>query len=141
MKLEIVYHNDFIRVEVNEAKSYIQTTWLQQPTSQNFREQLKRVADIALAGQLTKALFDVRARAYLEIADQNWLIREIVPLFCEKTLWFAYVVSKTAYEIMDVHRIQEAIEKNKPLTEHLKIEIFLLPEEAEAWLLNSGNGY
>jgi hypothetical protein len=135
MELEIVYQSDFIRVEVNEEHFYIQATWLQQPTSRDFREQLKRVVEIALEKNLVKALFDVRAKAYLEIGDQNWLIREIVPQFSGRGLWFAYVVSLTAFEIMDIIRIQEAIQNNLQLKGHLKIEIFMLPKEAEAWLL------
>ena len=136
MKLKIVYKSDFISVAGNEEMSYLQASWLQQPTSESFREQLKRVVDMALANHITKALFDVRARAYLEIADQNWLVREIAPLFSGIKLRFAYVVSLSALAAMDIVQIQKSIEMNPQLKEHLNVKIFLLKEEAEEWLLS-----
>ena len=134
MQLEVIHQSDTMEVAIDAEQSYLQATWLQQPSSQSFREQLWFVADQALARKTTKALFDVRKRAYLEIADQNWLVREIVPLFAGRPLRFAYVVSETTLEAMDTYRIQVAIASNPQLSEQIKVELFLDPPEAQAWL-------
>ncbi|MDQ4139781.1 MAG: hypothetical protein M3142_04585, partial [Bacteroidota bacterium] len=62
LNLNLVYSNEFIRIEVNQNYGYLQTTWLQQPTSVCFREQLMRVVEVALNQNLSKALFDIRDR-------------------------------------------------------------------------------
>ncbi|RDC63599.1 hypothetical protein [Adhaeribacter pallidiroseus] len=84
MNLTLVFSNEYIKLEVDQELRFLQTTWLRQPTSSQFREQLQQVVDYALANNINKALFNVRQRAYLEMADQNWLTREIVPLFAQK---------------------------------------------------------
>jgi hypothetical protein len=136
MDLEAVYQSKYIQVAINPEQDYLQATWLQQPTSESFREQIRLVVDLALARNIKKALFDVRQRAYLEIADQNWLVREIVPLFVGTNLRFAYVVSETTLEVMDTYRIQVAVENNPVLSEQVIIKMFLDPQEAQTWLFS-----
>lgn len=137
MDLETVYQNEFIKVEVNQTCFYIEATWLQQPTSADFRDQLKIVMDYALTHHLNNALFDVRARAYLEMADQNWLLREVVPMFLHSKLKFAYLVSQTTLAAMDIHRIKAAIEGNPDFKNNIEMNLFLDKEEAKTWLLTS----
>ncbi|PSR52366.1 hypothetical protein AHMF7605_01920 [Adhaeribacter arboris] len=136
LNLTLVYASDFIKIEADQEQGYLQTTWLQQPTSASFREQLRRVVDYALANHIDKALFDIRERAYLEVGDQNWLMREIVPLFKENNLRFAYLISQTTLAAMDVFRIQSAVETNEAGKKQMEMKTFLDKEEALNWLMN-----
>ena len=135
MHVTLVYASEFITIKVNQGMRYVETTWLQQPSSQEFREQLRRVIDFALANNSNKALFDIRQRAYLEIADQNWLMRDIVPLFAQHNIRFAYVISETTLAALDVFRIQSILETNPADNRIFKMKTFLSKAEALTWLL------
>ncbi|QNF34803.1 hypothetical protein HUW51_19485 [Adhaeribacter swui] len=134
MNLRQLIASEFVTVEVDLDTSFLQTTWLQQPDSAQFREQLQRVIDYILTHQINKTLFDTRARAYLEIADQNWVIREIFPLFKERAVRFAYLISPMALEALDVFRIQFALETDDSSTKKMQIKLFLYKDEALQWL-------
>ncbi|QMU28034.1 hypothetical protein [Adhaeribacter radiodurans] len=137
LNLTLVYSSEFIKIEADREQDYLLATWLQQPTSATFREQLQWVTDYALANHINKALFDIRERAYLEVVDQNWLMREIMPLFKENNLRFAYLISKTTLAAMDIFRIQAAVEANMPGKNQMELNTFLNKDEAINWLMQT----
>lgn len=131
------YQTDFVSIEYNQELSYIQITWLKQPDSALFRRETTRVADFALGNDYKFALFDVRKRDYLDISDQNWLVREVFPLFKGRNMRLAYLVSIAGLEIMDTFHIHDRVVNNPELKWHFEIDIFLDKEDALKWLLQS----
>jgi len=134
-QLQQVYATDYINIEIDREKSYIEITWLKQHTSDVFRQELKSVAVFATHENFTRVLYDARQRHYLEIGDQNWVMQEIIPLFKGDNLRLAYLVNPITLTAMDVYRVQDAITNHAKLKNCIQVETFLTKTEAKAWLL------
>ena len=132
-----LYQTEFVTIEINPALSFIQITWLQQPSSELFRKETKLLADFALSNNYSNALFDIRNRNYLDMGDQNRLVGEIFPLLKGRHIRLAYLVSTAGLEIMDIFRVHDRVINNPDLEKHLEIDIFLDKEDALKWLLES----
>lgn len=111
-------------------------TWLRQPTSPEFRKYITLITEYALAQHITTALFDVRQRAYMEFADQNWSLTEVFPLLEGKPRKLAYLTKLEGLDLMDTLRLQESLDTAAPRKKGLLIEHFLEQEQAMEWLLN-----
>jgi hypothetical protein len=135
--LTCFYETDFVSIAINPDLQYVQITWLQQPTSALFRSETQRLVDLAMSSNYNRALFDVRNRDYLDISDQNWLVRDIFPLFKGPRIRLAYLVSTVGLEIMDTFKIHDRVINNPELKRHIEIDIFLDKEDALRWLLQS----
>lgn len=133
----LIYETEFVKIEENRELNYIQINWLQQPTSALFREETKKLVDYALANNFSKSLFDVRKRDYLEVTDQNWLVRDIFPLFRDRHIKLAYLVNSVGLEIMDTFRIHDSVFNNPELKHIVYIEIFLDLPDALEWLVGA----
>jgi hypothetical protein len=131
------YQTEFVKVEFNKDLSFIQITWLQQPSSDLFRKETMLVVDFAIRNNYSNALFDIQNRSYLDISDQNWLVREVFPLLKGRRIRLAYLVSTVGLEIMDVFHVHDLVINNSELKRHLEIDIFLDKEDALKWLLES----
>jgi hypothetical protein len=133
--LTTYYQTEFVSIEINPDLKYIQITWQQQPSSDLFRLETKRVADFAFENNYTRALFDVRNRDYVDIGDQNWIVRDAFPMFTDRSVRLAYLVSTVGLEIMDTFQIHDRVINNPELKGHIEIDIFLDKEDALKWLL------
>ncbi|WP_162427396.1 hypothetical protein [Pontibacter pudoricolor] len=91
--------------------------------------------------QLFRVLFDVRKRNFINLSDQNWLLREIIPRFKGKKVRFAYVETVKGLEMMDTFRIQYAVKHLLLLEGKFELELFINPEEALQWLLGHGDDF
>ena len=135
IKLEQVYASDYIEVATNQEKSFMEVTWLQQHPSVIFRRELKTVIDYMVTHQLNRVLYDIRERPYLELSDQNWVLKEIIPFYEGLNMRLAYVIGPISLTSMDVYRVQDAILAHPKLKKQLLVETFLTKEEAQLWLL------
>jgi hypothetical protein len=135
VQLEKVYATDYINIEIDKEKSYIEITWLQQHTSDVYRQVLKSVTSLVANEKITRGLYDARERFYVEIGDQNWVMQEIIPLFNGDNLRLAYLVNPITLAAMDVYRVQDAITNHAKLKNCIQVETFLNKAEAQAWLL------
>ena len=120
------------------AQAFLRVTWLQQPTSNVFREHITRITSLALEKRLFHVLFDVRKRDFITLSDQNWLLREIIPRYTGNTVRFAYVETVKGLEMMDTFRLQHAVMHTPWLKGKFDMELFLSPDEACQWLLGLG---
>ncbi len=139
--LQMQYCTEFLVVECDMTRAYLRVTWLKQPTSQVFREQISNITSLALRKQLFRVLFDVRKRNFINLSDQNWLLREIIPRFKGKKVRFAYVETVKGLEMMDTFRIQYAVKHLLLLEGKFELELFINPEEALQWLLGHGDDF
>ncbi|KAA5547958.1 hypothetical protein [Adhaeribacter rhizoryzae] len=133
----LIYETDFVKIEENRDFKYIQINWLKQPSSVLFREETQKLVDYALIHDFNKSLFDVRKRDYLEVSDQNWLVRDIFPLFHNRHIKIAYLVNSVGLEIMDTFRIHDSVFNNPALKHNVHIEIFLDLADALEWLVGT----
>ncbi|QMU26975.1 hypothetical protein [Adhaeribacter radiodurans] len=134
--LQSIYATDYIKVEINTKKEYVEITWLQQHTSTIFRKELSLIVSYADEYDITRILYDVRERSYLEIADQNWVMKEIVPLLNGENLKLAYLVNPISLVSMDVYRVQDALVANSKIRSSINVEVFLTKEDAQRWLFS-----
>ncbi|GEO06645.1 hypothetical protein AAE02nite_43090 [Adhaeribacter aerolatus] len=131
----LIHETAFVKIEANPELRYVQITWLQQPSSTLFQKETRNLVQYALTNNFNKSLFDVRKRDFLDIADQNWLVRDIFPLFKGRIIQLAYLVNSAGLEIMDTFRIHDCVINNPELKRSVQIEIFLDIEDALQWLL------
>ena len=138
MELTTIFSKKYVLVEANIQDKYIQITWLAQPKSEDFRETKKGALDFVLKHDLTRWLCDMREMVYLEIADQNWLVREIFSSLNPKhTHVLAYLVSTAGLESMTSFRIHELVTNDPKLDKQLSVEIFFQKQMALQWLFEA----
>jgi len=138
MELTSILSNEYVLVEANPENKYIQVTWLGQPKSDDFRETHKKALNYVLEHNITMWLCDMRGMVYLEIADQNWLVREIFGLLAPHLKHeLAYVVSTAGLELMTSFRIHEMVTTDPELHKQLSVEIFFQKQIAQQWLFET----
>jgi len=138
MELTSILLNEYASVETNLENKYIQVTWLTQPKSEAFRETHKKALQNALQHELIVWLCDMREMLYLEVADQNWLVREIFTSFDPSfNHGVAFVVSTAGLELMTSLRILEMVKNSPELHKQLKVEIFFQKSIAQQWLFEA----
>ncbi|TXK36954.1 hypothetical protein FVR03_16380 [Pontibacter qinzhouensis] len=100
-----------------------------------FSEVQTKAFKYALAYELTIWVCDMRGMAYLEVADQNWLIRDIFTAFDPRfQQLFAYIINSTGLELMSSLRIEDLVQHDPQLHQRLQVGIFLNKESAQQWL-------
>jgi len=135
MILTSIDSNEYAQVHANEQKRFIQVTWLQQSPSEVFRQVQTKALAHALEHELTTWLCDMQEMAYLEMADQNWLVREIFTSFDPKHQHvFAYVINSAGFELMSSFRIHDLVKHHPELHQRLRVDIFLSKDLAQQWL-------
>ncbi|AMM52558.1 hypothetical protein TH61_17110 [Rufibacter sp. DG15C] len=134
--LQQVFKDDLISIQIDKDLSLLYVEWFKHPQSSEFREVYQRLADIILGSQVKYWLSDARAIHYLELGDQNWIIKEMAPLLKQsKLLKFARLITKEGMEMMDVVRLYDQLEHNPELVVKTKFELFNNSEDALEWLL------
>jgi len=137
MELTEIYANEDAQIAVDEINKYIQVTWLQHPSSESFRHIQLLALHHTIEKQLILWLCDMCKIVYLEVEDQNWLIREIFSAFdSERQHEFAYVVGTEGMELFTSFRIHDLIENDPHLSKIINTEIFFEKEIARQWLLD-----
>ena len=130
-----VYQDDYVKAEVDEAASFIYVEWFRHPDSQNFRRIFQKLTDITLETRSAYWLSDARAIRYIEFADQNWLLSEIVPKLKESQLVkFARLSTPESLALLDVVRIYDMVVKLVDVDLKDKMEVFTDKEAALEWL-------
>jgi len=125
MELVEIYSNKDAQIKVNNPQCYLQITWLQHPTSTSFRQTLLFASNYALANQVCSWMCDMREIIYLELMDQNWLVREIFPAFDPLSHHlYAYVVGTKGQEVFCSYHIHTLVAERENLNEKIEIEIF-----------------
>lgn len=130
-----VYQDEYVKVEVDEAARFIYVEWLLHPDSHNFRRIFQKLADITLQTRSAYWLSDARAIRYIEFADQNWLLSDIVPRLKESQLVkFARLSTPESLALLDVVRIYDMVVKLVGIDLKDKMEVFTDKEAALHWL-------
>jgi len=137
INLLLIYANEDVQLEVDEKNTCLQLTWLQHPSSDSFRHIITCASNYALAHQINSWMCDMRKIAYLEVSDQNWLVREIFSAFDPKRQHeYAYVVSTEGHELYSSYHIHNLVQEDASLKENIHVEIFFEKEIAQMWLLD-----
>ncbi|MFD2245247.1 hypothetical protein [Pontibacter ruber] len=133
---EPVLKDEILHIELNKELSCIYLKWHSHPSSQDFRHLYKQAADLAHEHKCRYWLSDARALHFLEFADQNWLLRELVPrLITSPLLKYARITTQESLAMFDVQRICDSIEAAPELAGiKTQIQVFLDPETAIDWL-------
>jgi len=138
MELITILSKKYVFVEANIQDRYIQITWLEQPKSDDFRETKTSALNFVLKHDITRWLCDMRGMVYLEIADQNWLVREIFSSFNpQHSHVLAYLISTAGLESMTSFRIHELVTNDPELNKQLSVEIFFQKQIALQWLFET----
>ncbi|RAU82914.1 hypothetical protein [Pontibacter arcticus] len=134
-KKQTLVDNDCVTISLNEEKNLIETTWLRQPTSAEFRKYISLIVAIAIEHKLPSLLFDIRKRNYIGFADQNWLIDDIFPQLTGTLKKVAYLTEVESFKLFDTMRLQEVMASNFESNSFL-IDHFLDEKQAFDWLLS-----
>lgn len=138
MNLIQIYQDDISLIKVDNKAKYLEACWHKQPASANFRQTKALALDYALKHNLTLWLCDMRQIIYLNMEDQNWLVREIFAAFNTHTKHeIAYVINTTTLELATTFLIHELVKNYPELQSTVKVEIFFEIEIARQWLFDT----
>ncbi|GAA4300515.1 hypothetical protein [Nibribacter koreensis] len=134
----LFYQDDTIIAEHEPEKRFMKVTWLKHPSSAQFRVAAKLIVHFVMEQRIQYLLSDSRKVQYLDISDQNFLLREIYAAMPkDRTLFISYILNQASYNLMDIYRIGELVQADESLNKHLKTNIFLDEAAAHYWLLGS----
>ncbi len=120
---------------MDQSKSYLQVDWKRHSQEAEFRNFINLAKALALDHDLHYWLCNMQQMHYLIIADQNWLVNEIFPVFEQgPKLRFAYVINQMGLEAMSAFRIHQLVKENSSLRERMEIDIFQEVSQAKSWL-------
>lgn len=135
-----VFQNSYLRIYLNVAMKFIRVLWLRHPSSDEFREGFSKAAELTIAHKCQYWLSDSRAIHYLELADQNWLIRLVTQLLPQSRLYkFARLNTPESLAMMDVPRTFSELEKLPEWQQHITMKVFTEEDDALAWLFDAYN--
>ncbi len=137
LQLKQIYQNDYLKVEVDEKIKFIYVEWFKHPDSPDFRRLFQQLAEMTLAAKSKFWLSDARAIHYLEFADQNWLLREMLPMLLKSDLLkFARLTTEVSLLQLDVVRVYTMVEQLTQLGIKTKLELFIDKVVALNWLFD-----
>lgn len=129
--------NDCLEIRQSEPVNIVSVRWLRHPSSTEFRENNYLLADLLLESECPRLLNDARAVHYLELADQHWLMEQMIPLLYATSLEMnACVVSQLSMELMDTNRLVKHFScYPSPPERVIETRLFLDVLPAREWLL------
>ena len=135
LHLLTVYQDDYVKVETDNAARFLYAEWFLHPDSKTLWRNFKMLAELAVETKSLYWLSDARAIQYIEFADQNWLLNEIVPMLkISHLLKFARLTTTESLMLLDVTRVIDLVGKLTDLGVKTKLEQFTSKEAALAWL-------
>ncbi|AKQ45107.1 hypothetical protein TH63_04795 [Rufibacter radiotolerans] len=129
----LVYSDEYIKVEIDEHVGYLYLEWLQKPNKEAFRRLFHYTVNLALEKGCSYWLSDARQIPYLDFGDQNWILREMAPLFLSSSIKkYARLTTKQGVGMLDIHRISS----NLPGDAEAQLENFTNKDAALDWLFS-----
>lgn len=124
-----------MHIELDEQKSCLTTTWQQHPSSEELRRHLLIIADLIQQHRCRYWLSDAHSLYYVELADQNWLVREVLSRIHPTVKKIARILTKESLLLLDMQHIFDKIATQPQLAASgMQIETFLDKESAIVWL-------
>jgi len=122
-------------ININQELSLLTIHWQPQADKADFRKTYQLAVDLAGRFGLTRWLNDSRNLAYLNIQEQNWIYREIVPQMQRSSLQkLARIVIDEPLAILISGNIVDKICNSPNPDCRLQCEIFTNYEHALYWV-------
>jgi hypothetical protein len=135
-QLTTLLENDLVIIEVSRANQYLSLVWLKHPDNSEFKSMVEQLPKLMEDYQVRFLISDSRKILYLDISSQNFLAQQVYPLLArDDKFTIAYVVSPASYDMMDIYRISDLMQKMPELQEKLETHIFLSQEDAQEWIM------
>jgi hypothetical protein len=136
---EKIYTDEVVLIEVDNSLEFIHVVWKQHPDSDAYRRAFARAAAVFLNRNCRFWLSDSRKVHYLEFADQNWMLRDMVPLLGNSRLTkFARINSEEGLSLLDVDRILNGLEQSPDINITVEVAVFVDRQQALNWLFPAG---
>ncbi len=137
-----IFEDEVLKIIVEPNKSLLRLTWMQHPTSEEYRYGYRQAILIALEYKIKFWLTDSRKVQYLYMADQYWMYAKMRPLLKGgKLLKFALVLQPETLMMTDRQPIMENSEQIAKPTKLFNLEFFLDLNSALAYLLENDSAY
>jgi hypothetical protein len=132
---EKVFEDEFASIEIDPGQGFMVVIWHQHPDSDTFRRCFSLAASFTLSRKCRFWLSDARAVHYLEFADQNWILHEMVPLLGNSSLCkFARINSEESFSLLDVGRILDNLDASPYIQIAVEVALFIDRQQALNWL-------
>jgi hypothetical protein len=136
---EKMYQDEFVLIEVDDSLKFLQIVWLQHPDSDTYRRAFSFATETFLSRKYRFWLSDSRKVHYLEFADQNWMLRDMVPLLGNSCLSkFARINSEEGLSLLDVDRVLSNLDQSADIKINVQVAVFLDKQQALNWLFPTG---
>lgn len=139
-KVKSVYEDQFISIAIDYQGSFLQSTWLQHPNSEQFKAGFKRAFNWVQQNTFKLWLHDDRQLLYIDKICQNWIKNEILPQIKEcKEFKFARVVTPATLNSFDTEDVFNSMDNHSKAFKGLQIGIFTTVYQALSWLETDNN--
>lgn len=113
----------------------MEVTWLRHCSGAAFRNVLSQALHCATAHQLTAWLCDIRQLYYIEIKDQNWMLRYLFPAFDrQQQHQVALVLRLSNFEMTANVQPENDAAFEREFSNFIRMNYFTDKEDAEEWL-------
>jgi hypothetical protein len=136
---EKIYEDETVLIEVDNSLGFIHVIWRQHPDSDAYRRAFANATEICLSRKCRFWLSDSRKVHYLEFADQNWMLRDMVPLLGNSCLHkFARINSEESLSLLDIDRVLSGLEQSPDIKINVEVALFIDRQQALNWLFPNG---
>jgi hypothetical protein len=128
---ETLFKNEVVHIQLYAQASLLFAQWLRHPSSPEFRQHFRKIADLILEHNCRYWLSDSRAIHFLDYGDQNWFLREMQRLSSSSLLKIARLMTYESLTMLDTQRIIDRLEAD---SYPVQVKFFLDKESALDWL-------
>ncbi|GAB3527910.1 hypothetical protein GCM10027443_04950 [Pontibacter brevis] len=125
--------HDYLSISLKKEEQLLHSKWLRNVTSAEYREGVAAMKDIIIKESVSLWLTDSRLLDTIPFADQQWIKREIGPLFKSSNLQrIARVLTDDVFNYISFENIMEQISKEHNVP--VELAQFSSLEAAYDWL-------
>ncbi|RNI29184.1 hypothetical protein [Rufibacter latericius] len=137
LALQVLYEDEVIRIQLERPAAMLQFTFLQQPTTEQFRNGYQLAIDRAQAKGIKLWLTDAQKIKVMLPENQAWLKQNMAPLFTSFQLRkFAIVMAPECFVMTNPNKVYEKPASEKEAPSAWNIKVHFDKEAALEWLLN-----
>jgi len=130
MAVKVKYEDKVVRISVEDKLKCVILTWLEVPTSAEFRDSLTTGLEVVKHFRLSRWIGDVRNLGAIEETDQHWSTNIWFPLALNAGInKMAIILSDDLFNQLSVEEIMHRVS-----SPHLVSHYFSDQEEALSWI-------
>ncbi|OKL40326.1 hypothetical protein [Pontibacter flavimaris] len=124
---------EYLTSRIVPEEDLLHITWMRPVSTEEYREGLHAIKQLILDQSTRLWLADSRRLSHVTFEDQQWIIKELIPLLLKSQLQkVARVVKADVFTYISFENMMSKAQEN--LNVHVQMEQFTTVESALGWL-------